>query len=343
VRAVGADPDTAALLEIAPRKAIFSIERLARLADGAPVDVERTGPYDAVSPLTDLTAYRVIQEALTNAGKHVAGAHVQLTIAVRDNRLEVIVADDGGHGRIARASTGLGLISLGERVRAADGTLQAGPSPEGGFRVHAVLPCIRATPRDPDQRTRMSNIRVLLETIPGIEIVAEAQDGTQAVAQAIRHRPDVVLMDIRIPGLDGIEATRIITHDEKLSTVKVLILTAFETDEHVAEALRAGASGFVGKGINPQELIDAIRTVADGDCLLSPAATRGLINRFLAQDPPPRRVAPALENLAPREREVVVLVATGLSNDEIAAHIGISAPTAKTHVNREPHRLCARL
>ena len=109
---------------------------------GLPVDVQRTGEYDAVPPLTDLTAYRVIQEALTNAGKHVGGAHAHLTIAVHDNRLEVIVADDGGDGggRIARAGTGLGLISLRERVRAADGTLQAGPSPEGGFRVHAVLP-----------------------------------------------------------------------------------------------------------------------------------------------------------------------------------------------------------
>ncbi|HWG28551.1 sensor histidine kinase [Actinospica sp.] len=107
---------------------------------GLPVDVQRTGPYDAVPPLTDLTAYRVVQEALTNAGKHVGGARAQLTIAVRDNRLEVIVADDGGDGRITRAGTGLGLISLRERVRAADGTLQAGPSPEGGFRVHAVLP-----------------------------------------------------------------------------------------------------------------------------------------------------------------------------------------------------------
>jgi signal transduction histidine kinase len=107
---------------------------------GLPVDVQRTGPYDAVPPLTDLTAYRVVQEALTNAGKHVGGAHAQLTIAVHGNRLEVIVADDGGDGRITRAGTGLGLISLSERVRAADGTLQTGPSPEGGFRVHAVLP-----------------------------------------------------------------------------------------------------------------------------------------------------------------------------------------------------------
>jgi RNA polymerase sigma factor (sigma-70 family) len=193
-----------------------------------------------------------------------------------------------------------------------------------------------------DQSLLRATFRILLETVPDIEIAAEARDGTEAVAQAIRHRPDVVLMDIRMPGLDGIEATRIITGDERLSAVKVLILTTFETDEHVAEALRAGASGFVGKGINPQELIDAIRTIAAGDSLLSPAATRSLINRFLAQDPAPRRVAPALENLTPREREVVVLVATGLSNDEIATHLGISAPTAKTHVNRAMAKLHAR-
>jgi DNA-binding NarL/FixJ family response regulator len=193
-----------------------------------------------------------------------------------------------------------------------------------------------------DQSLLRATFRILLETIPGIEIAAEARDGTEAVAQAIRHRPDVVLMDIRMPGLDGIEATRIITGDARLSDVKVLILTTFETDEHVAEALRAGASGFVGKGINPQELIDAIRTVAAGDSLLSPTATRSLINRFLAQDPPPRRAAPTLESLTPREREVVVLVATGLSNDEIAAHLGISAPTAKTHVNRAMAKLHVR-
>ena len=193
-----------------------------------------------------------------------------------------------------------------------------------------------------DQSLLRATFRILLETIPGIEIAAEAQDGSEAVAQAIRHRPDVVLMDIRMPGLDGIDATRIITGAEQLSAVKVLILTTFETDEHVAEALRAGASGFVGKGINPQELIDAIRTVAAGDSLLSPTATRSLINRFLAQDPPPRRTAPTLEHLTPREREVVVLVATGLSNDEIAAHLGISAPTAKTHVNRAMAKLHAR-
>ena len=193
-----------------------------------------------------------------------------------------------------------------------------------------------------DQGLLRATFRILLETTPGIEVEAEARDGSEAVALAGRYRPDVVLMDIRMPGLDGIEATRIIAGDEELSAVKVLILTTFETDEHVAEALRAGASGFVGKGINPQELIDAIRTVAAGDSLLSPAATRSLINRFLAQDPPPQPVAPVLAGLTPREREVVRLVATGLSNDEIAVHLGISVLTAKTHLNRAMTKLRTR-
>ncbi|MFD6420354.1 response regulator [Streptomyces sp. NPDC060198] len=193
-----------------------------------------------------------------------------------------------------------------------------------------------------DQALLRGTFRILLEATPGIEVVGEACDGRDAVDQ-VRQRPtDVVLMDIRMPGLDGIEATRIITADKDLPGVKVLILTTFETDEHVAEALRAGASGFVGKGIHPQELIDAIRTVAAGDALLSPVATRSLIQRFLARTPPQRTTAPTLESLTAREREVVVLAATGLSNDEIADHLGISVLTAKTHVNRAMVKLGAR-
>ncbi|MGW0856251.1 response regulator transcription factor [Streptomyces sp. NPDC002690] len=193
-----------------------------------------------------------------------------------------------------------------------------------------------------DQALLRGTFRILLEATPGIEVVGEACDGTEAVDQVRRLPTDVVLMDIRMPGLDGIEATRIITADKDLPGVKVLILTTFETDEHVAEALRAGASGFVGKGIHPQELIDAIRTVAAGDALLSPVATRSLIQRFLARTPPPRTIAPTLESLTGREREVVVLAATGLSNDEIADHLGITVLTAKTHVNRAMVKLGAR-
>ncbi|MCX5396827.1 response regulator transcription factor [Streptomyces sp. NBC_00102] len=192
-----------------------------------------------------------------------------------------------------------------------------------------------------DQALLRGTFRILLEATPGIEVVGEASDGADAVDQVRRRPTDVVVMDIRMPGLDGIEATRIITADKDLAGVRVLVLTTFETDEHVAEALRAGASGFVGKGIHPQELIDAIRTVAAGDALLSPVATRSLIQRFLARTPPARS-APTLETLTGREREVVMLAATGLSNDEIADHLGISVLTAKTHVNRAMVKLGAR-
>ncbi|MEU1090542.1 response regulator [Streptomyces sp. NPDC005576] len=193
-----------------------------------------------------------------------------------------------------------------------------------------------------DQALLRGTFRILLEATPGIEVVGEACDGAEAVDQVRREPVDVVVMDIRMPGLDGIEATRIITADQTLAKVRVLILTTFETDEHVAEALRAGASGFVGKGIHPQDLIDAIMTVAAGDALLSPLATRSLIQRFLAGTPPVRTATPALESLTGREREVVVLAATGLSNDEIADHLGISVLTAKTHVNRAMVKLGVR-
>jgi DNA-binding NarL/FixJ family response regulator len=154
-----------------------------------------------------------------------------------------------------------------------------------------------------------------------------------------------VLMDIRMPVLDGLEATRLIAADPTLAGVKVLVLTTFENEEYVAEALRAGASGFLGKGVDPAELLRAIRTVAAGDALLSPAATRSLITRFLAQPTPPAAapgIAAALEALTAREREVVTLVAAGLSNDDIAERLFVTPLTAKTHVNRAMAKLGAR-
>jgi len=153
-----------------------------------------------------------------------------------------------------------------------------------------------------------------------------------------------VLMDIRMPGTDGISATQLITDDPGLIDVKVLILTTFEADDHVLAALRAGASGFLGKGVEPSELLDGIRVVAAGDALLSPRATRGLIDRYLAQ--PSNGVVdavdPSLDVLTEREREVVALVAHGLSNDQIAARLFVSPLTAKTHVNRSMTKLGVR-
>ncbi|ACU70871.1 two component transcriptional regulator, LuxR family [Catenulispora acidiphila DSM 44928] len=194
-----------------------------------------------------------------------------------------------------------------------------------------------------DQALLRGTFRLLLDSTPDFEVVAEAGDGAAAVKLAQELCPDLVLMDIRMPVLDGLEATRLIAADPALGSVKVLILTTFEQDEYVAEALRAGAGGFLGKGVDPEELLRAIRIVAGGNSLLSPAATRALIARFLAQpsDTAPTVSAP-LDALTARELEVVTLVATGLSNEEIAGQLFVTPLTAKTHVNRAMTKLGAR-
>jgi DNA-binding NarL/FixJ family response regulator len=183
---------------------------------------------------------------------------------------------------------------------------------------------------------------VLLGSAEDIEVVAEAADGAQTVAQARRHRPDVVLMDIRMPDVDGLEATRRICGDEALAGVRVLILTTFESDEYVYQALQAGASGFVVKDIDPGDLLQAIRVIARGDALLSPAITRRLIADIVARRRPAPAADAALSELTDREREIMGLVATGLSNDEIASQLHLSPLTVKTHVSRAMLKLRAR-
>jgi DNA-binding NarL/FixJ family response regulator len=194
-----------------------------------------------------------------------------------------------------------------------------------------------------DQALLRGTFRLLIDTQDDMEVVGEAADGREAVELARTHRADVVLMDIRMPELDGIAATRMIGEDEDLAGVKVLILTTFEAEQSVVEALRAGASGFLGKGVEPAQLLDAIRLVADGEALLSPAATRGLIARFLARPEPGGPADPeALSALTPRELEVLRLVAAGLSNQEIAERLFVTPATAKTHANRAMAKLNAR-
>jgi DNA-binding NarL/FixJ family response regulator len=194
-----------------------------------------------------------------------------------------------------------------------------------------------------DQALLRATFKLLLDSTPDLEVVGDAATGAEAVALARSTRADLVVMDIRMPDLDGIEATRRITADEDLAGVKVLVLTTFETDELVLEALRAGASGFLGKGVDPESLIAAVRTVAAGERLLSPAATRALIERVLAQPAPQRpRTVPGLADLTDREREITVLVAAGLSNTEIGERLFISPATVKTHVNRAMMKTAAR-
>ncbi|WP_132154196.1 response regulator transcription factor [Kribbella antiqua] len=194
-----------------------------------------------------------------------------------------------------------------------------------------------------DQTLIRSGFRVLVNSAPDLEVVAEAANGRDAVELARTERADVILMDIRMPELDGLAATMQINADEALAGVKVLILTTFEVDEYVFEAIRAGASGFLGKSVEPAELINAIRVVARGDALLSPKAVRGLMNRFLAEPRVGQDLGPSvLDVLTDREREIVSLVALGLTNDEIAERLVLSPSTAKTHVNRAMVKLDCR-
>ena len=192
-----------------------------------------------------------------------------------------------------------------------------------------------------DQALVRAGFRALLDSEPDIEVVAEAGDGAEAVQLARGARPDVVLMDIRMPGTDGLAATRAIAADPALSGVRIVVLTTFELDEYVVDALRFGAAGFLVKNTDPAELLRAVRVVAAGDGLLSPGVTRRVIERFArhASDV----VAPrTLTGLTDREREVVTLVGAGLSNDEIAARLVVSPATAKTHVSRAMVKLGVR-
>ncbi|WP_028935918.1 response regulator transcription factor [Pseudonocardia spinosispora] len=192
-----------------------------------------------------------------------------------------------------------------------------------------------------DQALVRAGFRALLDAQPDITVVGEAGDGAEAIRIATAKRPDVVLMDIRMPGTDGLEATRRIAADPALAATRVLILTTFDEDEYVFEAVRIGASGFLVKDTEPVELLRAVRVVAEGAALLSPGVTRRLIVEFARHTRPVRSMR-ELDLLTTREREIVALVAEGLSNDEIAARLVVSPATAKTHVSRAMIKLAAR-
>jgi len=193
-----------------------------------------------------------------------------------------------------------------------------------------------------DQALIRAGFAAIISSSEDMDVVGEAIDGSDAVRQARSSRPDVVLMDIRMPGVDGIAACEQITADPELATVRVLVLTTFEQDDYVVDAMRAGASGFLGKGAAPDELLEAVRVVAAGDALLSPAATRAVIRQVRSASVRVEEDTSVFDTLTEREREMVVLAAAGLSNDEIAIRLVLSPLTVKTHVNRAMAKVGAR-
>ncbi|WP_405725209.1 response regulator transcription factor [Streptomyces sp. NBC_00028] len=195
-----------------------------------------------------------------------------------------------------------------------------------------------------DQALLRATFRILIDSVEDMTVVGEAADGREAVDRAAEYRPDVVVMDLRMPGVDGVAATAAICARPELSQVHVLVLTTFENDENVAKALRAGASGFLGKGVSPEVLLSGIRTVAAGEALLSPTATRTLIARFLATPDTDDFLAlpDDVRTLTDREREVMALAALGKSNTAIAEHLVLSPMTVRSHIQRAMTKLHAR-
>ncbi len=193
-----------------------------------------------------------------------------------------------------------------------------------------------------DQDLMRSGLRILVDSDPGLAVVGEAGTGVEALDVVRRTRPRVVLMDIRMPIMDGIEATRRIVADPELADIRIVVLTTFERDEYIHDALRAGASGFLLKDTRPDDLLAAIKVVAQGDALLSPQVTRRLIADYASRPEPSIAVPEEMGALTPREREVLGLIARGMSNDEIAGELYVSPLTAKTHVSRILYKLHAR-
>ena len=338
--------------ELAPQPSLDRLDTLigTMRERGLDVELEVEGEERELPPGIDLSAYRLLQEGLTNVLRSVGPSQAWVALRWSDHELELEIGDEGRHGRDpdrrppqrrwdARARGA-------HRRHARHGAPGRGrvrhprPAPAGRGRLtvhYAALGrrlddmSVRVLIVD-DQSLVRAGFRMILDAEPEIEVVGEAADGLEAVLAARQTEPDVILMDIRMPNVDGLEATRRLL-DGRTDGPRVLILTTFDLDEYVYEALRAGASGFLLKDTPPEQLVDAIMIVSRGDALLSPSITRRVIEEFVRRPPASaRRIPPELEELTAREREMLGLIAKGLSNAEIARAAFVSETTVKTHV-----------
>ena len=306
---------------------------------GLDVELRVDGELDDLPPGRALAAFRILQEALTNALKHAPGSHVDARLRRTPTELEIEVVDSGGTrpaGPATVAATGWWACASASRSteeRSTRDPTGGGFASPGALPGDGLLMTVRVLLAD-DQAMVRTGFRMILELEEDIEVVGEAQDGAEAIAAARRAHPDVIVMDVRMPRVDGLEATRRLV-TELDPAPRVLVVTTFDEDEPVYEALRAGAAGFLLKNAPPEQLVDAVRTVAGGDGLLAPEVTRRVIEEFARRSPAPASpAADALSELTDRELEVLRLMARGLSNAQIADRLVISPGTAKTHVGR---------
>lgn len=310
---------------------------------GAEVDAEMSGPLEQVPGPVSREGYRILQESLTNVLRHSGSVPVRVRIRVADNRLELEVTNPLT-GSAGTPGGGSGLRGIRERAALLGGNAKTGPYRGNGWCTRASR-CTAYAERMPvtvllvdDEPLVRAGLRAVLEAQPDIEVVGEAGDGAAVIPLVRQLRPDVVAMDVRMPLMDGIEATRVV-----LRTVpdppKILVVTTFENDEYVYEALRAGADGFLLKRARPAEIVHAVRLVAEGESLLFPAAVRQLAAEYGTSK---ARQAMDRASLTERESAVLRLMARGLSNAEIAARLMVGVETVKTHVSAVLAKLGAR-
>lgn len=323
--------------DLAPNPRIADLAKLASRARPS-VDVAVSGDLDDLLPSIGSAVYRLAQESVTNARRHARHVtRIEVRVTADDTSVRLRVSDDGDPGLVRpAASPGYGLVGMIERADLLGGTCAAGPGPGRGWTVTAVLPpwrgagmSVRVIVAD-DQEIVRTGLTMMLDSQPGIEVVGEAADGVAAVGLARRLRPDVCLFDIRMPGTDGIEATRRLAGPGVEDPLAVVVITTFDLDEYVYAALRAGARGFLLKNAGTQLLAQAVHAAATGDALIAPSITARLLDAFAGtgSTAPSQPVDPLTE----REEQVLLSVARERTNREIAEELYITLSTVKTHV-----------